>query len=222
LTVTLAAALAVVEREAGDALLVLQPADTFYASDDAFIAGVTGAIRVLDRLPADVVTLALTAYACEPGHDYLLLGAQDGLPGKPAMRFIKRSQAIVAERLLELGVSLSTGVYIARLSTLRMILTELWPSLMTEARSLAGSASGEVLTPARMFGSQFFRPWRHTWVQRPLPRLRAVAVDGLGWSAIGAASETAALFVPSLCSETWSRRGAAFQGFLVPPAARAR
>jgi mannose-1-phosphate guanylyltransferase len=192
LTVTLAAALAVVEREAGDALLVLQPADTFCASDDAFIAGVTGAIRVLDRLPAGVVTLALTAYACEPGQDYLLLGAEDGLPGKPALRFVKRPQAIVAERLLELGACLSTGVYIARLATLRIILTELWPGLMAEARSLAASAAGELLTPARMIGSQFFRPWRHTWVQRPLPRLRAVAVDDLAWSAIGSAPETTA------------------------------
>jgi mannose-1-phosphate guanylyltransferase len=192
LTVTLAAALAVVEREAEDALLVLQPADTFYASDDAFIAGVTGAIRVLDRLPAEVVTLALTGYAGELGQDYLLLGAEDGLPGTPAMRFVKRPQAMVAERLLELGACLSTGVYIARLATLRVILTELWPDLMAEAQSLAVSAAGELLMPARMSGSQFFRPRRHTWVQRPLPRLRAVAVDDLGWSAIGSAPEAAA------------------------------
>jgi mannose-1-phosphate guanylyltransferase len=191
-TVTLAAALAVVEREAGDPLVILQPADTFYASESAFIEGVTRALLALDRLPAHVVTLTIEEYASEPGQDYLLLGAEDGLPGRSAVRFIKRPQPLIAERLLQLGACLSTGVYIARLSTLSAILSELWPDLMTEARSLAAAAEGEVLTPARMIGSQFCRPWRHTWVQRPLPRLRAVPVDEFGWSAVSSTFQAAA------------------------------
>jgi mannose-1-phosphate guanylyltransferase len=190
--VTLAAALAVVEREAGDPLVVLQPADTFCASEGAFIAGVTEAIRTLDRLPAHVVTLTIEDYASEPGQDYLLLGAEDGLPGRSAVRFIKRPQPLIADRLLQLGACLSTGVYIARVSTLNAILYELWPDLTEEARSLAAAAEGEVLTPARMVGSRFCRPWRHTWVQRPLPRLRAVAVDEFGWSAVSSTFEIAA------------------------------
>ena len=84
-----------------------------------------------------------------------------------------------------MGARLSTGVYVAHLSTLTGILAQLWPHLMAEARSLASMAAGEVLTPARMIGSQFYRPWRHTWVQRPLPRLRAVAVDDFGWASVG-------------------------------------
>jgi mannose-1-phosphate guanylyltransferase len=190
-TVTLAAALAVVERQAGDPHLVLQPADTFHASESAFIEGVTQAIRTLDRLPAHVVTLTIEEYASEPGQDYLLLGAEDGLPGRAAMRFIKRPQPLIAERLLELGACLSTGVYIARVSTFSAILSELWPDLVAEARTLAATAEREVLTPARMIGSQFCRPWRHTWVQRPLPRLRAVPVDDFGWSAVSSTFETA-------------------------------
>ena len=191
-TVTLAAALAVVEREAGDPLLVLQPVDTFYASESAFIAGVTRAIQTLDRLPTHVVTLTIEDYASEPGQDYLLLGAEDGLPGRSAVRFIKRPQPLIADRLLQLGACLSTGVYVAHLSTFSAILSELWPDLMTEARSLAATAEGEVLTPARMIGSQFCRPWRHTWVQRPLPRLRAVPADEFGWSVVGSTLQTAA------------------------------
>jgi mannose-1-phosphate guanylyltransferase len=191
-TVTLAAALAVIEREAGDPLLVLQPADTFHASESAFIAGVAQAIRTLDSLPGHVVTLTIEGYATEPGQDYLLLGAEDELPGRSAVRFIKRPLPLIAERLLELGACLSTGVYIARLSTLSVILSELWPDLIGEARVLAATAAREVLTPARMYGSQFCRPWRHTWVQRPLPRLRAVAVDELGWSAVASTLENTA------------------------------
>ncbi len=184
-TVTLAAALALVERLAGDALLVLQPTDTFHAGDRAFIVGVQRAVRALHELPGQVVTLTVEARAAEPGQDYLLLGAEDGLPGRSAVRFVKRPQPLVAERLVEIGACLSTGVYVARLATLTTILAELWPDLMTAARSLAWSTNEEVLTPARMIGTQFSRPWRHTWVQRPMPRLRALPVDDCGWSSVG-------------------------------------
>ena len=191
-TVTLAAALALIEREAGgEALVVLQPADTFCASQDAFIAGVRRAVRTLDRLAGHVVTLTVDAYTTEPGQDYLLLGAEDGYPGRHAVRFIKRPAPMVAERLVEMGARLSTGVYVATLATLTTILSELWPDLMTEARALAWAADAEVLLPARMIGSQFCRPWRHTWVQRPLPRLRAIAVDDCGFSSVGATPATA-------------------------------
>jgi len=190
-TVTLAAAMALIEHAAGkDALLVLQPADTFRANENGFIAGVSRALRTLDRLPSHVVTLTVDAYTSEPSQDYLLLGAEDGFPGRPAVRFVKRPQPMVAERLVELGARIGTGVYIARLSTLTGIIAELWPDLMAAARALAGTAAGEVVTPARMIGSQFCRPWRHTWVQRPLPRLRAVAADDCGWSSVGVTTET--------------------------------
>lgn len=184
-TVTLAAAMSLIEREAGaDALLVLQPADTFHASERAFIAGLRRAILALERLPTHVVTLTMQAYTREPGQDYVLLGDDDGLPGRSAARIIKRPLPLVAERLIDLGALLSTGVYVARLSTLTRIVAELWPELMTAARTLAWTAEGEIRIPARMIGSQFCRPWRHTWVQRPLPRLRAVSVDDCGWSSL--------------------------------------
>jgi len=183
-TVTLAAALAVVERAAGDALVVLQPADAFYASEGAFIAGVRRAVRVLDELPGHIVALTHEAYTSEPGQDYLLCGAEDGLPGRAAVRFVKRPQALVADRLVQIGARLNTGVYVAHLSTLMNLLAGSWPDLMAAARELAWTADAEVVTPARMTGSQFSRPWRHTWVQRPLPRLRAVSVDDFGWSSV--------------------------------------
>lgn len=189
-TVTLAAAMSLIEREAGtDALLVLQPADTFHASESAFIAGLRRAVLTLERLPTHVVTLTVQAYTNVPGQDYVMLGADDGLPGRSAVRVIKRPQPIVAERLIDLGALLSTGVYVARLSTLTRIIAELWPDLMTTARALTWIAEGEMRTPARMIGTQFCRPWRHTWVQRPLPRLRAVAVDDCGWSPLGRTDE---------------------------------
>ncbi|HTT40264.1 MAG TPA: hypothetical protein VMH32_21640 [Burkholderiales bacterium] len=189
-TVTLAAALALIERQAdGEALIVLQPADTFYASEDAFIAGVRRAVRTLERLPGHVVTLTMDAYASEPGQDYLLLGAEDGYPGRHAVRFIKRPSPVIAERLVDMGARLSTGVYVAQLATFTAILGELWPDLVTEARARAWASEEEVLLPARMIGSQFCRPWRHTWVQRPLPRLRAVAVDDCGFSSLAARTE---------------------------------
>jgi len=190
-TVTLAAALSLIERDAGtDALVVLQPADTFHASQGAFIAGVRRAVRTLERLPGHVATLTLDAYASEPGQDYLLLGAEDGHPGRHAVRFVKRPAPVVAERLVEMGARLSTGVYVAPLATLTAILSELWPDLVTEARARTWASEEEVLLPARMIGSQFCRPWRHTWVQRPLPRLRAVAVDDCGFSSLAAVSPT--------------------------------
>lgn len=185
-TVTLAAALALIEHEASrDALVVLQPADTFCASQDAFIAGVRRAVRTLERLPRHVATLTVDTYASAPGQDYLLLGAEDGSPGRHAVRFIKRPPPVVAERLVEMGARLSTGVYVAPLATLTAILSELWPDLMSAARALAWASKDEVLLPARMLGSQFCRPWRHAWVQRPLPRLRAVEVGDCGFLSIG-------------------------------------
>jgi mannose-1-phosphate guanylyltransferase len=197
-TVTLAAAMSLIEREAGsDAIVVLQPTDTFHASESAFIAGLRRAVLALERLPTHVVTLTVQAYKREPGQDYVLLGADDGLPGRSAARVIKRPQPMVAERLIDLGALLSTGVYVARLSTLTRIIAELWPDLMATARTLAWTAEGEVRTPARMIGSQFCRPWRHTWVQRPLPRLRAVSVDDCGWSSLRAPAEAIELSAES-------------------------
>lgn len=181
-TVTLAAALALIERELeSDALVVLQPADSFCASQDAFVTGVCRAVQALERLPGHVVTLTVDAHMWEAGQDYLLLGAEDGYPGRAAVRFIKRPSAVVVDRLLQLGARLSTGIYVASLSTLAAVLSERWPELVTEARALACTAREEVLIPARMNGAHFCRPWRHTWVQRPLPRLRAVAVDDCGF-----------------------------------------
>jgi len=183
-TVTLAAALAVIERAAGDALVVLQPADSFCASDQAFLAGVRRAVQALDELPGYVVALTVEAYTSQPGQDYLLLGAEDGLPGSAAVRFVKRPQPLIADRLVETGARLNTGVYVARLSTLSSTLAGIWPDLIAAARSLAWTTEAEVQVPARMNGSQFSRPWRHTWVQRPLPRLRAISVDEFGWSSV--------------------------------------
>jgi mannose-1-phosphate guanylyltransferase len=197
-TVTLAAAVAIVERAAPDALLVIQPADAFRAGDAAFVAGVRRAIGALDKLPGHVVTLAIETHSAEPGQDYLLLGAADGLPARPALSFVKRPQALVAERLVEIGACVSTGVYIARLSALTNLLAERWPDLMAAARSLVAGPSPqsradcareeEVVMPVRMAGTHFSRPWRHTWVQRPLPRLRVVPVDDCGWSSVGEVS----------------------------------
>jgi mannose-1-phosphate guanylyltransferase len=177
LTVTLAAALALVERETPDAIVVLQPADMSCESEHALVAGLQQAIRALQRLPAHIVALTIEPRIIEPGQDYLLLGPADGLPGRSAVRFVKRPEPVIADRLVAGGAQLNTGVYVARLATLTGTLSEVWPDLMGAARSLAGTAPGEVVTGARIPGSQFCRPWRHTWVQRPLPRLRAVSVN---------------------------------------------
>lgn len=195
-TVTLAVALGLIERTAGDAVVVVQPADTFCASDSGFVAGVRRAVRALDALPEHVVTLTVEAYSREPGQDYLLLGAEDGLPGRPAVRFVKRPLPLIADRLVDAGACLSTGVYVAHLSTLTDILSGLWPDLMVAARALASAAEAEALTPTRMSGSGFSRPWRHTWVQRPLSRLRAVSVDDFGWSSVATIASEFARSVP--------------------------
>jgi mannose-1-phosphate guanylyltransferase len=158
LTVTLAAALSLIERAAGDALVVVQPADVFYASTRAFVAGIWRAVRALDGLAGYVVTLTVQANRIEPGQDYLLLGADDGLAGRPTARFVKRPQPLIAERLVEAGAHLSTGGYVARLATLMSILADLWPDLLSAARSLTLASDAEVLTPARMSGSHFSRP----------------------------------------------------------------
>jgi mannose-1-phosphate guanylyltransferase len=139
----------------------------------------------LDALPDHVVTLTVEAYTSEPGQDYVLPGTEDGLPGKSAVQFVKRPHPLIADRLVENGACLSTGVYVSRLSTLVGIFSGLWPDLMAAAHALASATDAEVVTPARMTGTRFSRPWRHTWVQRPLSRLRAVSVDDFGWSSVG-------------------------------------
>jgi len=87
---------------------------------------------------------------------------------------------LIADRLVANGAYLSTGVYVSRLSTLVGILSSLWPDLMVAAKALTLRIEEEVFTPARVSGSAFSRSWHHTWVQRPLPRLRATSVDDFG------------------------------------------
>jgi mannose-1-phosphate guanylyltransferase len=185
LTLTLAVALAVVKRAARDAVVVVQPADTFCTSDSGFVAGVRRAVQALDALPGHVLTLTVEPYTSEPGQDYVLPGAEDGLPGKSAVQFVKQPHPLIADRLVANGAYLSTGVYVSRLSTLVGILSGLWPDLMVAAKALTLRIEGEVFTPARVNGSAFSRSRRHTWVQRPLPRLRAISVDDFGWSSVG-------------------------------------
>ena len=191
LTVTLAAALALIERAAPEALIVIQPTDAFCASERAFVGGVARALYALQGLPAHMIALTLEPYPSASGHDYLLLGSEDGLPGRPAVRFVKRPPPVIADNLVATGARLSTGVYVARLSTVASILERAWPGLMSAARALGARESGELFTPARMAGSQFSRPWRHTWVQRPIPRLRAVSVDTYGWSSVATVARDA-------------------------------
>jgi len=178
-------ALAVVKRAARDAVVVVQPADTFCTSDGGFVAGVRRAIRALDALPGHVLTLTVEPCTSEPGQDYVLPGAEDGLPGKSAVQFVKQPHPVIADRLVANGAYLSTGVYVSRLSTLVGILSGLWPDLMVAAKALTLRIEGEVFTPARVTGRAFSRCRRHTWVQRPLPRLRAISVDDFGWSSVG-------------------------------------
>lgn len=184
LTVTLAVALALVERSSADALVVVQPGDAFCSSQRAYVSGLARAIYTLQKLPAHIVALTVEALMREAGHDYLVLGPEDGLPGRSAVSLVKRPDLIIADRLIARGARVSTGVYVARLPTLISILEGVWPDLMTAARSLAAAPADEIVAPVRMPGTTFLRPWRHTWVQRPLPRLRAVAVDSCGWSAL--------------------------------------
>ena len=175
LTVTLAAALALIERLTADAFVVIQPTHTFRVNEQAFVAGVGRALYALQRLPTHMVALTLEPPCGESGQDYLLLGPQDGLPGRAAVRLVKRPHPTIADRLVATGARLSTGVYVARLSTVARILEDAWPGLMAAARALRAGESGETRIPTRMAGSQFSRPWRHTWVQRPIQRLRAPA-----------------------------------------------
>ena len=203
MTVTLAAALALIERSTPDAVVVIQPTDAIRLNEQAFVAGVGRAVAALERLPIHMIALTLEPVTVEPGQDYFLLGPQDGLPGRAAVRLVKHPQAMIADRLVATGALLGTGVYVARLSTIARILEEAWPGLVAAARALSPVGSGEIRTPSRMAGSQFSRPWRHTWVQRPIPRLRALGVDSYGWVAAGPAAR--------LRSTAWSdaTRGAA-------------
>ena len=191
MTVTLAAALALIERAAADAFVVIQPADVFLAGDRAFVGGVARALHALQRLPTHMVALTLDPVAGEPGQDYLLLGPEDGLPGRSATRLIKRPPPIIADRLVASGARLHTGVYVARLATVARVLEDAWPGLMSAARELCPGETGEIRTTARMAGSLFSRPWRHTWAQRPIPRLRAVSVDSYGWSSVASGAALA-------------------------------
>ena len=185
LTVTLAAALALIEKEDADALVVVQATDAFCASGDAFTAGVVHALQTLEKLPAHIVALTTEPFVAASNQDYLVFGPRDGLPGRPAVRFVKRPAPVIADRLVAVGAHVSMGVYVARVATLTSVLQAVWPDLMAAARALVESGRGETLMPVHMPGSRFCRPWRHTWIQRPLPRLRAVPVDDYGWKSLG-------------------------------------
>jgi mannose-1-phosphate guanylyltransferase len=195
LTITLAAALALIERFDAAARVIVQVPEAFCARG-AFTEAVAHALKVLEALPTYIVALSTEPFTTEANQDYLLFGLPDRLPGLPAARFVKRPAPVVAERLVALGAHVSLGIYVARLATLTSLFESVWPNLMAAARSLVGRASGEMLTPLHMPGSRFSRPWRHTWVQRPLPRLRAVSVDHCGWMSLGSAMSIASGLSP--------------------------
>jgi mannose-1-phosphate guanylyltransferase len=195
LTITLAGALALIERSDADARVVVQVPEAFCATG-AFTDAVAQALRVLEALPTHIVALTTEPFTTEANQDYLLFGPPDRLPGLSAARFIKRPTPVVADRLVALGAHVSLGIYVARLATLTSLFESVWPNLMAAARSLVERASGEMLTPLHMPGTRFSRPWRHTWVQRPLPRLRAVSVDRCGWVSLGSAMSLASGLSP--------------------------
>ena len=192
-TITLAAAAAAIEREAPDALAVVAPADAFCANEWAFRCGIKSAIEALDHLPGHLIALGVNAASADENHDYLVLGAPDGMPGRAAVRCVKQPPSPIARHLAAAGACVNSGVYVARIATLTAVLSNLWPTLMETVRRLVDSTTGEIEVPARFTGAEFQRPWRHTWLQRPVPRLRALPIGSGGWSSLGSLSAVARL-----------------------------
>jgi len=187
-TITLAAAAVAIERAAPDALVVVTPADAFCGDEWAFRCGVRSAISALERLPGHLIALAVNTSRTDENHDYLVLGPPDGLPGRAALRCVKRPSPVVERHLVAMGACANSGVYVARVATLTMVLGNLWPNLLESVRRVVDSKTGEVEIPARLAGAEFLRPWRHTWLQRPIPRLRALPMAGGEWSSLGSLS----------------------------------
>jgi mannose-1-phosphate guanylyltransferase len=197
-TITLAAAAALIERTDPGAVVVVTPADAFCANDWALHSGIQSALRAVDLLPGHLLALTMEAPRQGEPQDYLVAGAPDGLPGHAVARCVRRPAPAIGRRLAAAGACVNSGVYITRLETLTAMLEEHWPSMMAAVRRIVSSSNGELVIPARFDGAEFHRPWRHTWLQRPITRLRAVPVVGTGWSSLSslAAIERLAMECP--------------------------
>jgi mannose-1-phosphate guanylyltransferase len=183
LTVTLAVAVAQIERLAANAIVVVLPTDRLYAAADSYVVGIRKAAGMLGQMPDHIVTLAASSYGVLEPQDYVLLAEKDDKPGRPVARVVRRPVSAIATRLKEWRVPVATGIHVARVATFADLIGERWPRLMTRARNVVLTGTSEIRMPARMPESLFSRPWRHTWVQRPLPRLRAVLLRDFGYQA---------------------------------------
>jgi len=187
-TVTLAMAVVAMEQEAPDAILTVMPADAFCANEWAVQSGITAAVRALENLPAHLLALATECARYDESQDYLVAGEPDDLPGRSVAHCIRRPTAPVGRNLIAKGAWVNSGIYVTRVSTMISILESLWPRMMESVRAIVQSPheqGQELKVPARLAGAEFLRPWRHTWLQRPVARLRAIKLDDVAWSSLG-------------------------------------
>jgi mannose-1-phosphate guanylyltransferase len=179
-------AVVAVAHEAPDAIVTVMPADAFCANEWAFQSAVTTAVRALEKLPEHLLALATQSLRHDESQDYLVIGGPDEMPGRPVAHCIKRPTFAVGRNLIANGAWVNSGIYVTRVTTLIGVLENLWPRMMESVRAIVQSSHGEELhVPSRLVGAEFQRPWRHTWMQRPVARLRAVKLDDVAWSSLG-------------------------------------
>jgi len=183
-TISLAVASTLIEKADSQALAVLMPADAFCANDWALHSGIQAALQALERLPRHLLALALEPPQHGEPQDYLVRGDFDGFPGRAVARCVRRPSTPIGRRLAAAGACINSGVYITRIKTLTEMLENHWPAMLDGVRRILKASTNDIIIPARFDGAEFQRPWRHTWLQRPVTHLRALPVPNTGWSSL--------------------------------------
>lgn len=143
-----------VERHAGDAVVVVLPADHFVSPQHRFLAAVRRAARAVAKRPG-LAVLGVPVTGPDTGFGYIGLGRSAGLPGvRLAAGFREKPPAPVAVRLFRGGRHLwNCGLFVGRASTLLHELQTLAPRVLRPLRRFASGARARWIVPRRVLAT---------------------------------------------------------------------
>ena len=173
-----------VERRAGDAVVVILPADHSVSPPGRFLATVRRAARAVARREG-LAVLGVPATKPERGYGYIGLGRPAGLRGvRLAAGFREKPSAALAARMVRGGRHLwNCGIFVGRASILLRELQRLAPRVLGPLRHFATGARGPWTVPSHVLRAIPALPFDRAVLERT--RDLMVVPAGYRWSDLG-------------------------------------
>ena len=156
-----------VERRAGDAVVVILPADHFIAPPERFLAAVRRAAHGVARRPG-LAVLGVPAARPDTGFGYIGLGRPAGLPGiRMVSGFREKPSSALAARLVRGRSHLwNCGIFVGRADTFLRELRRLAPRVYRPLRRFASRARGSWTVPSRVLAAVPALPFDRAVLER--------------------------------------------------------